>query len=298
MLRRAFSFLGVTLLLLPPAARAQQVDCNVKVDLQALSNTYADRLKDLNLALQEYVGNYNWGLSNATDKVKCEMTVFIKSAIAENRFVAQVAIVSQRRIYKSDQSTPVLRLFDEYWEFEYLKTSPLVHNPYVFNQLTSFLDFYMYLVVGMDYDTYDRVSGTPMLQKAYEVANLGRSAGKQEWQVSTSTYNRMQYIEELLNPKFEPVRTASWIYYFTGLDSLAFDKQRGQRNMLSAIELIGTAKKQVDPRNLVIKVFFDTKYQEIAERFSDYPDPSVYVTIGRVDQANLKTYESYRMRNR
>jgi hypothetical protein len=279
-------------------ARPQEVDCTVQVNTQSLTSDATDKLRDFASNVKAYVSNYNWGQASATDKVRCTIDIFFTSITGENGYNAQIFIGSQRPIFQSDQSTAVVRLIDGLWQFEYLNTIPLVHNPYVFNSLTSTLDFYMHLIIGMDYDTYDRLSGTPMLEKAYQIANLGRSAGARDWQVSTSGYTRMQYIEELMNPKFEPVRSASWLYHFCGMDSLTFDRERGQRTMLRAIEQIGAVKKQVDVRNLVIKAFFDVKYQEIAATFADFPDPNVYITFSRIDPANQTAYEAQRQKRR
>jgi len=292
------AFCLVLILFAGAGARAQEVDCTVQVNMQSLPSDAVDKLRDFQNHVREYVSNFNWGLPDAKDKVRCTVDIFIKSVVGENSYTAQVFVGSQRPIFKSEQNTAVVRLYDDQWQFDYLKTIPLIHNPYVFNSLTSTLDFYMHLVIGMDYDTYDRLSGTPMLEKAYQIANLGRSAGVKDWQTSTSSYSRMQYIEELMNPKFEPVRSASWLYHFCGLDSLSFDRQRGQRTMLRALEQIGATKKQVDVRNLVIKAFFDTKYQEITAVFADYPDPNGYITFSRIDPANQTTYEAQRQKRR
>ncbi len=286
------------LLIAGAAARSQEVDCTVQINTQSLTSEATDKLRDFGAHVKAYVSNYNWGQASATDKVRCTIDIFFTSITGENGYNAQIFVGSQRPVFQSDQNTAVVRLIDGLWKFEYLSTTPLVHNPYVFNSLTSTLDFYMHLIIGLDYDTYDRLSGTPMLEKAYQIANLGRSSGARDWQVSTAGYTRLQYIEELRNPKFESVRSASWLYHFCGMDSLAFDKERGQRTMLRAIEQIGAVKKQVDVRNLVIKTFFDTKYQEIAATFADFPDPNVYITFSRVDPANQTAYEAQRQKRR
>jgi hypothetical protein len=272
-------------------AHAQQVDCSVQVNFEAVPSTNKDLLRDFASDVKTYVGGFNWGGGNPDEKVKCTINIFIQSVIGENRYSAQVFIGSQRPIYQSPQSTAVVRLLDEIWEFTYVRTTPLNHHPHSYDDLTSFLDFYMYLVVAYDNDTYERLSGTSLFQKALDVARLGQSSGQKGWQPSTTTFARVQLIGELLNPAFEAVRIASWTYHFCGLDSLALNKPRAFGNMIEAVKSIGALRKKVDSRNLIIKTFFEAKAKELAEVFLDYPDVTVYGVLNDADPTHTKTYE-------
>jgi len=287
--------ISLTMLLLLVSARllAQQVDCTVNVNYEAVSTTNKDQLRDFASEVRTYVNSYQWGMENIPDKVKCTLDIFIQRVQGENKYSAQVFVGSQRPIYASANSSVVLRLMDDSWQFTYTKGRPISHNPYAYNDMTSFLDFYMFLIAGYDSDTYERLAGTPMFQKAANIANLGRSTSDPGWQPSTSGYTRLQLINELLSPAFEHVRIESWRYHFTGLDSLAFAPQRAYRNVLHALENIGKVRRLSDPRNQVIKLFFDTKYMEIAELFVKSPDKTVYNTIANIDPAHLKTYEEF-----
>lgn len=285
----------LTLLLLLASVQlfSQMVDCTIKVNYDAVSSTNRDQLRDFASDLKDYVNNYQWGAENVPDKVKCALDVFVQRVSGENTYTAQVFVGSQRPIWGSKKSSVVLRLMDDAWQFTYIKGRPINHNSYTYNDLTSFLDFYMYLIVGYDSDTYEKLGGSAMFHKAADIANLGRSSGDPGWQPVTSGYSRLNLINELLSPAYEHVRIASWNYHYSGLDSLAFAPEKAYKNILSAIEYIGKVKKLSDPRNQVIKLFFDTKYMELADLFVNNPDKSVYNTLATVDPAHLKTYEEY-----
>ena len=285
-------------LLLPLPAIGQQIDVTVLVNYEGIPTTNKDLLRDFASDVKTYISNYNWGPGSPSDKVKCTLNIFIQSVVGDNKYSAQVFIGSQREIYKSAQSTAVVRLFDNLWQFTYLKTKPLNHTMNTYDDLTSFLDFYMYLVMGYDYDTYEKLSGTPLFQKAADVASQGRSTGDQGWQPATSGYSRIQLIGELMNSIYQPVREASWYYHFAGLDSLAINRDRGWTNILTGIQKIAEARKNADPRNVVIKSFFEAKAKELAEVFVDYPDPSVYSLFESVDPNHQQAYEEARARHR
>jgi hypothetical protein len=295
---RRFSLALVVSLLIAPSAFGQMVTCVVEVNYEAVSSTHKDLLHNLQADVSNYVNNYNWGEGNPDEKVSCMINIFVKSAVAENRYLAQIFVGSARPIYNVQENTAVIRVMDELWEFGYVRDRPLEHNFYTFDGLTSLLDFYMLLVMGYDFDTYDRLGGTPYFQTASEIASKGRSLGVDGWQVTTSSYSRVRLVDELLSPAGEGLRAASWEYHFNGLDSLSIDREAGYRNMLAAVESIGKLRKKMDPLNLVIRSFFETKYMELATLFDSYPDRSVYHTLSRVDPAHTKTYEEFRTGSR
>lgn len=286
----AFPFLLLTLV---SPVSAQQVDCTIKVDYEAVSTAQKDLLRNFERDIREYVNNQKWGPDDLDEKVRCALSVFIKGATGENKYTAQVFVGSQRPILGSEEGTAVVRLFDDAWEFTYLEHRPINHNLYSFDDLASFLDFYVYLVLGFDYDTYEPRGGTPFFQKAADVANLGRGSGSKGWEQKSGSFSRVQLIDEILNPKFAPVRNATYAYHFTGLDSLAMDRGRSLNNILSALETVGTTRKRVDPRNMYIKAFFDAKYLEVANLFLQYPDRDVYARLAKIDPSHQTTYEEY-----
>ena len=290
--------LAAFLLVCPLPALTQKVDCTVNVNYEAVATSNKDLLRDFENDIRNYVNNYQWGEEQLDEKVKCTIDVFIQNVTGENRYMAQVFIGSQRPIFNSKQSTAVVRLFDEAWEFTYLKERPINHNPYSYSDLASFLDFYIYLILGYDYDSYERLGGSPWFQKASDVASMGRSSSQKGWQPVTSGYSRTQMVTDILNPTVNPVRAGFYRYHFSGLDSLAADRPKAQERIKGALEQIGMARKAIDSRNLMVKNFFDTKYLEIADVFLDYPDPAFYITLSKIDPAHQSTYDEYRLKKR
>jgi hypothetical protein len=279
-------------------AQSQQVDCTVTVNYEAVGTANKDLLRDFENEIRNYVNNYQWGTEQLDEKVKCNVDVFIQSVTGENRYMAQLFVGSQRPIFGTKKSTASVRLFDEAWEFTFLKDRPINHNPYAFNDLTSVLDFYVYLILGYDYDSYERLGGTPWFQKASDVASMARTSSQKGWQLVTTGYSRTQMVTDILNPTVIPVRASFYQYHFNGLDSIAVDRQKGWEQMKRAIEQIGVAKKGIDARNLAFKSFFDTKYLEIAETFFEYPDPNFFILLSKIDPSHQKTYDEYRLKKR
>jgi hypothetical protein len=268
------------------------------VNYESVGTTQKDLLQDFESDVRNYINNYKWGSQDLDEKIRCTMNIFIKSATGENRYMAQIFIGSQRPVFGTNRSSAVVRLFDETWEFTYIKTRPLNHNQFQFDDLTSLLDFYVQLVIGEDFDTYEPSGGTAYLRTASDIANLGRSNGAKGWDVKAGSFSRLQLIDEILNPKYELARWASFAYHFTGLDSLEVTPSRAYANILFSLETIAKVRKQVDPRNLFLKSFFEAKYLEIAEIFQNYPDRSIYDRLSKIDPTHSTAYDEAKAKTR
>lgn len=299
--RYFLSLLGVAMfgIALPvQSVHAQEIECVVKVNYESVPNTNKDLLVNFESDIRDYLDNYKWGPDNLDEPIRCTFDINIQSVVGQDRYSAQVFIGSSRPILNGTQNSIVLRLFDEAWEFTYVRGRALNHNLYTFNDLTSFLDYYVYLIIGYDYDTFDNLNGTPHFQKVADIASLARSSGGKGWQAAKSGFSRIQLIEEILNTKFAPVRTASFLYHFSGLDSMANDRVRAYKNIDDAIAMIGEVKRSADPRNQIIKVFFDTKFREISEILVDYGNQKIYFDLATMDPLHQTVYEEYRKRIR
>ena len=276
-------------------AFAQEFDCDISVNTQNLSNESRDNLSDFAQQVKQYINNYKWTDQNfGNDKIKCALQINFQSSQGANHYSTQVLIISQRPIHKSNQNTAVLRLKDDNWEFDYVRLQPFNHDNLRFDPLLSFLDYYCYIILGYDFDTFGTLEGTPYFEKAMDIvskAGGSPTAGK-GWELAQqSTYTRGQFVDELLNAKFRILREANHKYHYKGLDLLYKNSDQAKKNILSALESIGKLQEKINQRSFVIKSFFDAKFQEIADTFRGYSDTDVFKKIIKIDQSHQQTYE-------
>jgi hypothetical protein len=119
----------------------------------------------------------------------------------------------------------VLQVNDSEWQFEYAQGTPLTFDVERYNALTSVLDFYAYVMLGYDYDTFSELGGAPHFQKARRIAELAQSQNATGWSAAGDDRNRIALITQLLDPRFVPLRKAYFQYHFGGLDHFV-----GQKN--------------------------------------------------------------------
>lgn len=268
-----------------------QIDAQVTVNMDKIPGSSRDLLMNFGSDIQSYINSNKWTSEDiGNEKIQCSINVFFVSVNGDNSYSAQFFIGSQRPVYKSPKNTAMLRLFDDTWEFIYIKNQPLYRDETRFDPLTSFLNFYIYLVLGYDFDSYSPpLSGSSYFQRALTVCNQAPTSSR-GWDRNTSTYSKLSFVEELLNAKFQPIREGMFMYHYKGIDYLSTKPEVGQKNIIAFLEQVADFKKTVNPRSLVVKAFFDTKYQELAEIFRNYQDKSVLKLLSSVDSAHESTY--------
>ena len=279
--------------------QSQELDCTVTMKQEGLPSQSIDNLTDFVNQANQYMNSYRWtNVDLGGERIKCRIDVMFTGSPRTNHYVAQAFIGSERPIFQSaGQSTAVLRLKDDKWEFDYTRGSSLVHNEMSFDPLTSFLDFYAYLTLGFDFESYKAGDGTPYFQKAADIVNRARGSGNAGpgWDItSENIYSRPQYVDEIMNAKLYDFRSAFYKYHYKGLDLLAKDDARARKNMLAALEKIGNLQEKINTRTLILKIFFETKYLEIAQTFSKDPDLTIFSRIIKIDPTHQQDYDRIR----
>jgi len=274
---------------------AQELNCTVTINTDLLTSEARENLQDFADQVQNYINSYRWSDEDiGPGKIEWTISISFQGSPSQNGYKAQAFIGSQRPIYRSEKNTALLRVLDDRWEFTYQRSQQMLHDEINFNPLLSFLDFYSYVIVGLDFESYREGDGLPYLEKAMNVVNTARGGGKGWAAESPNTYSRGQYIDELLSAKYEPVRAAIFRYHYLGLDLMYHDEAKARGDILTALEKIGKMMSETNQPSQVVKIFFDTKYLEIAETFRDSQDPAVFDTLIGIDPAHRQTYEDTR----
>ena len=285
-----------------PLLVSQELNCTVTIHTESIQSAQLGYLRNFSQDIERYMNSTRFTNEDLDgEKIQCSLDISFSSATSDNRYSVQVAILSQRPIYigneKSDRSTLVLRILDNNWNFPYSPNQSMVHDEMVFDPLTGFLDFYAYLMIGYDLETYVPMSGSPCFQKALNTVQLAaNSASSKDWQQSSTGYSKFGITDELSNIKYNTFRTAFNNYHFDGIDLLATEKQKALENMLAAIAAINDIRIKQNSSSVVVKQFFDAKFREIAEAFQTYPDRSVYETLSTYDQEHRSTYQEWRLK--
>jgi hypothetical protein len=199
------------------------------------------------------------------------MTINILEVKSGSQFNGTLQLLVSRPVYNSTYLTPILSFNDSQVSFNYEEYQPMVYNNNAFDSnLLSILTYYAYTIIGFQADTFSFKGGERFFEQAENVVNVAQQGGASGWKRIDGNNTRYQLNENLLSPVYEPFRMAMYNYHLNGLDVMVDDSRRAKETISqSVIEL----KKIFDdrPNTFLIRVFMDTKSDEIVDIFSDGP---------------------------
>jgi hypothetical protein len=271
---------------------SQELSCKVTVNMDKLQSAAKDPLTGFQKLVEDYLNKTKFTSETwEGGRIECSMDILLQTADQPN-YTAQVIVSSQRPLYHSPQNSLMLNINDGSWKFIYQKDQPLNPNQSVYDPITSFMDYYVNVIIGLDADSYDKLNGTRYFTKALDLVNLGAtSAFSDGWQNSSASFSRRGLVEDLMSEKYRPFREAFYEYHYNGLDVFNWNQDIAIRNMAKLVDAIDNIRAKGDINTVLMKVFFDSKSGEMAERFKVYPNRDIYKTLKKIDPAHAKKYD-------
>ncbi len=271
-----------------PAAHAQEMDCEVSINYSQLSGR-ADYsfLEELEGRLEAYINEGKWTEDRFAprERIHCTLRIYFQEAITQTEFQTRLVVASRRPVYGTAQSTPVVRFTDPNFQFRYTQGQSLIREVQRYNELTSVLDFYVYLLLGYDYDTFSELGGTPFFERARRIADLAQANGAAGWS-ELGGQGRAALVQQLLDPRFRPLRLAYFNYHFGGLDHFISSTEQARQTVMQALQSVQAVYDQV-ARQYVLDVFFATKYSELEAIFAgSQMSAQVYALLTELDPAH------------
>ncbi len=249
----------------------QELNFKVIVNADQIQTTDRAIFKDMERAFANFLNTRKWTNDDYKNYEKINGTLFlnITKMPSIGNFTANAQITAARPVYNTNYETVLLNFADREWEFEYIESLPLEYNDNTYiSNLTSMLAFYAYIVLGMDYDSFSEMGGTPYFQKALMVVNNAQPSNRPGWQALGSNRNRYALIENFNNPQMTELRKGTYQYHRLALDT--FDKTPDQ-SRVQVLNVLKEVKKvwTIYPNSIFVISFFDTKANELVNIFSD-----------------------------
>lgn len=246
-------------------ALSQELNCSVAINASQIQTSDGAVFNDLEKAIEQFMNGRKWTNDNFKqhEKIGCNLLITITRMPAIGNFTASVQIQSARPVYNSTYTSLVLNFADRDWEFDYVESMPLEYNDNTFtNNLTSMLAFYAYLIIGMDYDSFSELGGSPYFQRALQVVNNAQSSGMTGWQAMGSNRNRYWIIENINNPQMAPLRKSLYQYHRHGLDAIQDNPDESRLSILDGLREVKKVR-DINPSAIFVISFFDAKGKEL-----------------------------------
>ena len=260
-----------TLLLASPAD-GQELRCRVQIDDSQISGAESefDFLDDLERQIREYMNQRSWtdDAFLPHERISCSMQIVLQESISLSEFRARLVVTTRRPIYGTSQSSVVARVNDPEWRFEYSRGSSLNHDLDRYDPLTSVLDFYAYLILGYDYDTFSPLGGTPFFDRAQTVADQAEGSGDPGWSSVGTQQTRVQLLSNLRAQRHEPLRRVYYKYHRKGLDRFVQETEAARKTLMEVLRTLRTLRDRLSQSD-ALNLFFATKNQELTAIFEE-----------------------------
>ena len=295
MLKKYLPILSIALLSVY-TLKAQEFNFQVKVVNPQVKLADPKLFQSMETALRELVNNNKWteDVFELNERIEGTIQLTIKDELSTNSFKGQLSISASRPIYGTDQSTPIFAHLDAEITFGYEQFQPLqfVQNSFGDN-LTATMAYYLYVILGYDYDTFSPSGGEPYWQRAQDIYTTVPSGAKAEWQgKELGNQNRYWFVENLLSPRLKNFRLGMYEYHRLGLDNAYKDMNLSKNAIMQCLEHIDEAQ-QTYPNTRAIRTFAATKTEELINIFKNAPSDQKarFIQImSRLDPANSSKF--------
>lgn len=281
---------------------AQELNCQVRINTQKLQTVDPAVFETLQQTVQEFMNSTKWtdDVYETEERINCNILLTIQEELSPTSFRADLAIQATRPVFNSNYQTPLLNHIDRELTFSYEQFQPLRFTRNSFNDnLSTVLSFYVYIILGMDYDTFALYGGEPFFQIANEILTSIPQAAAERfsgWQSKDGNRNRFWIIENLLSPRIRPYREAMYNYHRHALDVMAEDVDAGRAVMAQSIDVLQEVFQNY-PNAMILQMFVNAKSDEVLEVFKrgtrEEKDLVIRV-MSRIDASNAAQYRSIR----
>ncbi|WP_281543312.1 DUF4835 family protein [Maribacter aestuarii] len=249
----------------------QELNFNITVNSDQLSQGDLPIFNTLERSLNDFVNKNKWTnrVYKENERINGQMFITI-TEYESNRFKGNIQIQSSRPVYNTSYETPVFNYKDNQFNFQYIEFQPLVYNENVFeSNLIAVVSYYVYIVLGLDADTFSLEGGTDFFRKAQGIVTQAQGTNFAGWSQSTDR-SRFELVDNLLSNTYREYRVAMYNYHRKGMDIMADNNSTGKQVVAGTMKLFETMINR-RPNAFLISTFFDAKSDEIQNIFSDGP---------------------------
>lgn len=251
---------------------AQELNCSVEVNAQKIEGGSKSVFQTLQEAMTEYMNETRF--SNATfsnnEKIDCRLYLTV-SEYNDDRITGDLQVQLSRPVYNSTYTTTLFNFKDNRISFEYREGEPLIfNNTTIDNNLTAILNYYAYLFLALDFDSFSPMGGEPYYERAASVVQAAQSLGEIGWKAFEDPKNRSGVLTSFTSPSTSSYRQMLYDYHRKGLDEMVTSPDKGRASITTSLNALENVYK-ADPMSAALSIFRDSKLDELVNVYSKAP---------------------------
>ena len=260
------------------AANAQEIQARLTVLTSKISSQVDKKIfQTLQTGLINFINNRKWSPDTyqPNEKIQCNFLLNIDQEMGNNVYKAKLTVQAARPIYNTTYDSPLINFIDDDIVFRYQEFQPIEFNenriqgndPVAAN-LAAVFAYYVYMIMGFDYNSFSLRGGDTYFQKAWNIVNNApESRDITGWKSFESQRNRYWLSENISNSRFALFHDAMYAYYRSGMDIFYENEAEGRNGILNCLNFLNTVNSE-NPNAMIMKFFFQGKSNEIVRIFS------------------------------
>ena len=264
--------IAVSLSLLSVCGFSQELNCQVEINSDMVQGTNKSVFETLQASINDYMNTNVFSNAQfaANEKIDCRLFFTIKE-VNDNVFSGDLQVQATRPVYNAALTTTLLNFKDSKIEFTYQENEPLIFSVNnMESQLTAILNYYAYLILALDFDSFSLKGGEPYWDRLKEIVQMAQSAGETGWRAFEDTKNRSAVLSAYTDAATSPIRELYYKYHRTGLDEMATAPDKGRSNITRSLDNLKTVY-DVAPMSVALSMFRDAKLDELVNIYSQAP---------------------------
>ncbi|MDE6197484.1 MAG: DUF4835 family protein, partial [Muribaculaceae bacterium] len=238
-MKRSLSLL-LTLASMAGALSAQELNCQVSVNSDQISGTNKQVFETLQQAVNDYMNTtvFTNAQFAVNEKIECRMFFTIKE-YNDDVMSGDLQVQALRPVYNSSYTTTLINFKDTKIDFTYRENEPLVYSVNnMESQLTAILNFYAFLILAVDFDSFSPKGGEPYFERLAMIVQMAQSAGESGWKAFEDTKNRSAVLSSFTDPQTSGIRDLMYKYHRQGLDNMAVSVDKGRAAVTESLDSI------------------------------------------------------------
>ncbi len=256
------------------ALHAQELNCTVEFNTDQVSGTNKSVFETLQQAVSDYMNTTTFTPAQfaANEKIECRMFFTIKEYSDDGVVKGDLQVQSSRPVYNSSYTTTLINFKDTKIDFSYREGEPLVFSVNnMESQLTAILNFYAYLILAVDFDSFAPMGGEPFWERLKTIVQMAQSSGEIGWKAFEDTKNRSAVLSAFTEGKNgQAIRQLLYDYHRQGLDQMALSVDKGRATVTTSLDAIATVYS-TQPMSVILSMFKDAKLGELVNIYSKAP---------------------------
>jgi len=300
-MKKSLTILAFVCLLIP-ALHAQELNCNVSINSDKIQGSDKEVFETLRQSVTEFINSNKW--TNLTfspvERIDCNLLIIIQ-AYADNEYTCEATLQASRPVFNTSYTTPILNVRDKSFNFVYQPYDQLIYQQSTFqSNLAGLLAYYVYLILGIDADSYQRLGGTPYFQACENIVTAAQTASglteneQKGWEFARFSRSRYTMATELMDEAFKPYRNFFYEYHRMGLDEMQANVANARARIASGLEVLRETNK-ARSSNTTVPTFLDAKCDELVNIFTGgtaAEKTSVTELLNSIDPTRSSTYEA------